>query len=86
MQLRPSEKTEWSDNWSHIVIYTLKEACDDKQKITVYTLTAFFCSFLKEYLSESTPSDSSFVTLISHVFKMAQASQIKKGKSLRNAF
>lgn len=57
------EKTDWSANWSHTVIYTLKKAHEDKWKITqLYILTAFFCNLLKEYLSESTPSDSSFVT------------------------
>lgn len=36
-----------------------------------YTLTALACNLLKEYLSVSTPSASSFVTSISNVFKMA---------------
>lgn len=77
-----SEKTEQSDNWSHIVIYSLKKAHEVKWKITqVYILTALVCSLLKEYLSVSTPSDSSFVTSISNVFKMAQASQMKKKKT-----
>lgn len=62
----------WSYNWSHTTFYTLKNI-----ETQFYTLTALACNLLKEYLSVSTPSDSSFVTSISNVFKMAQASQMK---------